>query len=858
MRAVASVTGLVFIRALLSGLAFAAAQGPPPSLFIAGAVLDQSGAPVPSANVRLLVSGKPVQTFLTDATGGFRFSGLAPGEYSVEARREGFKDASAAVRLGSASRAGLVLTLEVAGVTSEISVSASPAQVSLEPSGNRDAAAVSDSLLEELPVFDQDIVSLMSAFLDAGSVGTGGASLVVDGMQVNTLGVSASAIKEVRINQNPYSAEFARPGKGRIEVVTKDAGAAYHGAFNFTFRDSVLNARDYFARVRAPEQRRILEGSLMGPLGRSRKTTFLFSGSRQDDNLQAVVYAQTLSGPVQENTPSPQGLTQLSLRITRELTPDHTMFWQYDDREYSGRNLGVGGLTLPEAGTNPDHWEREFIVNDRLSLAPHWINQFQILAGRERQGMTSVSSGPAIVVQGAFTGGGAQTDLLRTENHIQLNDVVTWSSGKHMLKFGWNVPDWSRRGVDNRNNFGGTFYFSDLQDYAAQRPYELQIQEGVGHVVYWQKETGLFVQDEFKALPTLSLAIGLRYDWQNYLHDDNNFSPRLGFAYAPRHSKTIVLRGGAGVFYDRTGAGPLADLNLYNGQRLLSYLIPNPSYPDPFLSLGPLTSLAPEIVRLDPAVRRPYSIQYGLSVERQIGEKATISTSYRGAVGVDLFRSVDVNAPLPPDYLDRPDPAVGILRQIESAGRQISNALDVMFQGSLTRSFTGLAQYTFSRTENNTGGITWFPANQYDLSGEWARADSDQRHKFNMLGSFAVRKKMNLGVGLTLSTGAPYTMTTGTDPYHTGMANARPPGVARNSLQGPGYADLDLRWSRDFNLSKSKDAKGPVATVGFDAFNVMNHVNFAAHVGNVSSPFFGKAVSALPTRRLQLTARLKF
>jgi hypothetical protein len=78
------------------------------------------------------------------------------------------------------------------------------------------------------------------------------------------------------------------------------------------------------------------------------------------------------------------------------------MFWQYNDREYPGQNLGVGGLTLPEAGTTPDHWEREFVVNDKLSLTPRLVNQFQALVGRERQAMTSVTSGPSIVVQGAF------------------------------------------------------------------------------------------------------------------------------------------------------------------------------------------------------------------------------------------------------------------------------------------------------------------------------------------------------------------------------------------------------------------------------------------------------------------------
>jgi hypothetical protein len=113
-----------------------------------------------------------------------------------------------------------------------------PAQLMPEVSENRDAAAVSESLLEKLPVFDQDYIGRMSMFLDSASIGTKGASLVVDGIEVNNAGITASAIKEVRINQNPYSAEFFRPGRGRIEIITKDAGAAYHGTLNFTLCDS--------------------------------------------------------------------------------------------------------------------------------------------------------------------------------------------------------------------------------------------------------------------------------------------------------------------------------------------------------------------------------------------------------------------------------------------------------------------------------------------------------------------------------------------------------------------------------------------------------------------------------------------
>ena len=108
-----------------------------------------------------------------------------------------------------------------------------------------------------------------------------------------------------------------------------------------------------------------------------------------------------------------------------------------------------------------------------------------------------------------------------------------------------------------------------------------------------------------------------------------------------------------------------------------------------------------------------------------------------------------------------------------------------------------------------------------------------------------------------MSSGKPYSLTTGLDTFGTGQFNARPSAVSRNTLQGPGYTDLDLRLSRDFFLTKKKD-KGMVATVSLDAFNIFNHVNYVAYVGDQGSPFFGQAVSAFPARRVQLTGRFKF
>lgn len=161
-----------------------------------------------------------------------------------------------------------------------------------------------------------------------------------------------------------------------------------------------------------------------------------------------------------------------------------------------------------------------------------------------------------------------------------------------------------------------------------------------------------------------------------------------------------------------------------------------------------------------------------------------------------------------------------------------------------------------SQARNDTGGIGSYPANNYDLAGEWSRADSDQRHRFDVVGSLKPARWFTLGVNLSLRSGRPYSLTTGRDDFNNGTTKARPAGVPRNSLEGPGSARLDLRWSHEIELGRGED--GPKATVGVDAFNVLNRVNYNPYVGNMSSPFFGQSISAQAPRRLQLSLRLEF
>src|ERR1700676_442918 len=843
-------------------VANAMAQRPPQAAAVTGVVLDPSGASTPDATVTLKQGSSNIRAQAkTDPFGKFRFEEVRPGNYSIEVQHEGFKKSINTLKVSPESTASLTITLALEGISSEVSVSGDESvQVSTDAAENRDSATVDQSLLEKVPVFDQDYVVTMSAFLDSASLGTGGPQVMVNGVAVSSVIASASTIQEVRINQNPYSAEIARPGRGTIEIITKDPSSSYHGAFNFIFRDSVLNARDPFALVRAPEQRRIFEGAIGGPIGHSKSWSFMLSGHRQEEDLQSIVFAQGLSGPIQESVPSPKRDTLLTLHIGHEFSENHTAYWQYTEWDYPSWNQGVGGFVLPEAATNSNQWEREWTFNDRLTISPHLLFQFQIQAGWEHHGTTSVNSAQKIVVQDAFTSGGAQTDVFGVERHLQLSAVASWTHAKHLVKFGINVPDLSLRDNTNHSNFGSTYYFASLNDYQANHPYAFRQQQGIGTVTFWDDQLAGFVQDEYRFRPNLSFSLGLRYNWQNHLSDYTQFAPRFAFAYSPDKKRKTVIRGGAGVFYDRTGANPPSDLLLYNGVDLRNLLILNPTYPNPFVGGGSLSTLPTDVVHFDPTIREPYSIQYSLGVERQLAKRTSLAVTYNGSRGIGLFRSRNINAPPPPDYTVIPDPTIGVLRNIESSGRQAGNSLEITLRGQVTHYVTGLVQYTLSRTSNNTGGVAWFPANQYDLSGEWSRADFDQRHRLNLLESFSPGKQFTFGVGVQLASGKPYSMTAGQDLFGTGLLNARPAGVSRNSLEGPAYADLDLRLSRDFYLSKGKKdrEKGKVTTFGFEAFNVLNQVNYVSYVGNLQSHFFGRAVSALPTRRLQLTARFKF
>jgi hypothetical protein len=242
-----------------------------------------------------------------------------------------------------------------------------------------------------------------------------------------------------------------------------------------------------------------------------------------------------------------------------------------------------------------------------------------------------------------------------------------------------------------------------------------------------------------------------------------------------------------------------------------------------------------------------------------LGEKATGIVSVYSARGIDEFRSVDVNAPTPESgYTVRPNPQLGLVRQMQPAGFFEGSGLDISYRGRLNKYFTGFGRYTWSHYEANTGGIGWFPQNQYAPNDEWSNAGFDRRQRLGMYAMFNPKSLFNLSTGVFANTGRPWTILTGSDVYGDSLFNTRPEGVERNTETAPSYVDLDLRWGHDFAITPDKGEDAPRLGFSAGAFNVLNHENPASIDTVESSPEFGQVTAVNPPRRVQVAMRFEF
>lgn len=819
---------------------------------LSGIIEDQSGSVVPGAKLTLTNRATNERLVaLSGNDGRFLFEHIFRGDYILRVQADEFRVQEIPVTVTSEP---LEIPVKLRIAPEEQRVTVTDSQDRVLPEENADAAKFSSQLFHELPIDAQDVIPVLINFLSPSAAGTEGISFVVNGMELSALDTPTWSIKEITINQNPYSAEFRRPGKARVEVTTRVASHKYfHGGVSYHARNPALGARNFFAEQKTHLDRRLWEGGVGGPL-LGNQSTFFLSGLHLNNQEEIVVNVFTPAGHVVKNVPTYQDQTNLLGQLDFYPNGVHTIRVLYALNLQNGRNQDINRFFLPEQKTAEQLHLHRIEILDQAVISNNLLNNLRLIVKRKTQSAGAAADAPKIVVNGAFREGPSPTFRKDEETAAELNDTVSFFRGIHSLRFGGGARAKTFQ-VFDASNFTGTFEFASLADFKNQKPYVFRQNQGLPNRSFAEYEAYGFFQDELRVTPNLNLLLGLRYDWQSARNDLKDLAPRVALAWAPGNH-TTVFRVGAGIFYDSLSSTIIRRARLFEGLGIRELVILDPTYPDPFANL---VNPPPSFFRLSPGIRAPYVIDASLGIERQLWRGGYLVVEGQTLRGVHLFRLRNVNAPLPLTGL-RPDPNFTNIDQVESSATMRANALNVSFRGQTGKLLHWMAQYTFSHTINDTSGALFLPANNYDLRPEKGRADFDRRHRLSFVGSLNLPAGIRFGAVLAMSTPPPFNITTGADNNRDSTALDRPAGVGRNTGQGPNFVQLDLRFSKAFRFPRPTNRERTSRNLEFsvDAFNVLNRTNFNDFIGVQTSPFFGTANSALPARSIQLSLHYHF
>ena len=866
--------------------ASALAQTTPASL--RGVVTDPSGSAIPGAAITLAN-----RTVHSDGSGQYQFTGLMPGAYRLRATATGFTPFEApqyAVAAGRAQTQDIALTL--LAQTDQVTVTAAEAtRVDTDPSNNAGALVLGKTELEALPDDPDDLAADLLA-LAGPAAGPGGGQILIDGFTGGRLPPKQS-IREIRINQNPFAAQYDRPGQGRIEIFTKPGTDDFHGELVFQFSDSALNSRNPFVTVKPPFQRRQWEGELAGSL--NKKTSFKFDFERRDISESGIINAVTLDSalnvsPLALAFPTPVSNVEMNFRVDRQLSTNHTLTGRYTYARDQMDNQGAGGFSLLDTAHGVHDSEDTVQLAETGILSQQMVTETRFRFRRQRGDQGGGTFGPITSVLDAFTSGGSPTGLsFNNQKRYELQNFTSRVAGPHTLRWGGVMRGIS---VDDqaRQNYAGTFTFTSLDSYRTtllglrNKLNDAQIRALGGGASQFtlsagnplaslsQFDFGFFAQDEWRVHPGLSLSAGMRYEFQTHSGDRKDFAPRLGVAWAVGRSTAngaksapkTVIRAGVGLFYERLSESYTLDAERNNGTRQQRFQIANPGfYPDVPLAATLLSGAQPQTIReTDAHWRAPLLFQMAIGVERQVTKRVTVSSNYIRTSGTHALRSRNINAPIAGA---RPYGGVNSIYLYEASGvyRQHQWITNVTAKAGSKLTLSGL--YALGSVMSNTDGAGTFPVNQYDLATEYGRAGYDIRHRLQVNGSFATRLGIRVSPFMTVTSGRPYNITVGKDLNGDGIFNDRPGLLPRNSAQGPGTVAANLRLAKTFEIGEKRGSHDPYELVfSVNARNVLNHPNFGNPNGNLSSPLFGKSTSlaggqgVTGTRRLDLQVRFGF
>ncbi len=763
------------------------------AVVLRGNVVDPDGAEIPGATVTLTPATGKAYVVTSGADGGYILRGVPAGTYALTVTMQGFASfVRQGLRIGETPQtvnAKLALQTQQTVVT----VSTDDNHVSVDQDSNASQSVLKGKDLDALSDDPDELQSELQA-LAGPAAGPNGGQIYIDGFTGGQL-PPKSSIREIRINQNPFSAQYDKPGFGRVEVFTKPGTDKLHGSIQLNGMDKAFNTGSVFIApgTEQPDYHTIFAfGSVTGPI--SKKASYSVGGYYRDIQDNAVVrppaiYATSSNSGTfcLPNTPGcsiltnynfvqfePQTRYEIAPRLDFALGDKNTLTARFQFERNASRNQGIGGSLLPSAGYDNTLQETTLQLSDTQIFSAKVINETRFEYQRPTSVTTPSSTAATINVQGGFTGGGSteqSSDAI--QNHIEVQNYTSIALAKHFIRLGGRLRSTGETATTTANA-NGTFTYTSIGDYTTNALSDYQVTNIVQPTVSTRTtDLGLYAEDDWKIRPNFTFSYGVRYETQNFIRDHKDFAPRLSGAYGV--GKRTVIRAGAGIFYDRFQLGNQLNVVRNNGLNQQQYTLSATSATTANAipaGCGPATQancvltgagarLSETVLAVNqPApftnIRAPYQLQFNAGVDEQLFKGATVSVNYQHIRGVHQFNS-DV-----PNVLTAVGTTNPLLYEYQSNGVFNQNQLITNVRYSSRYGTVG-SYYVLNYAKSDTGGVGTFASIPNDLGADYGRASFDTRSRLFLFGSFNLPHLTTVSPFLVAASGTPYNITSGQD-----------------------------------------------------------------------------------------------
>src|SRR5262245_1851597 len=867
----------VFAAFLMCGWSVVAAAQARPDATLRVIVVDPSGAVIVGAAVTVTPTAAPASDGAAVATSGrgeATFAALEPGRYAIHVESPGFESYDATdvrVRAGDNRRE---VKLKIARLAETVQVGRDPRERASDPRGDAFATILGQAQIDELPDDPDEMEQVLRDMAGPG------ATLRVNGFRGGRL-PPKSQIQSIRFRRNMFAADVHEAGFMAIDIITRPGIDNWRGATSISLRNDALNARNVFAPTKGDEQYERYGFNLSGPLWKQHTSLSLAVDGVDSYDTKTIV-AYTPTGLFNDSFRRPNDTLNVTARLEHALSKTQMLRAEAQRNHVRLENLGVGDYDLLARGysqaTNEDVVRGSIAGSIRKAL----YNELKVQWRRSDIGYAPVSVAPAVLVLNSFNDGGAQISGARTVDTFELSDDLDIAAGRHAIRTGF-LLEGGRYNTNVLRNAGGTFTFPSVAAYDAGIATTFTSNVGDPHVEVGVVQSGIYVQDDFRARKDLTISGGLRQEYQSQI-GGLHLAPRGGIVWSPFKSGKTTIRAGGGIFYDWFDAAVYEQAVQLDGTHQQIETITHPGYPDPLLG-GLAVVLPPGRVQLSAELTQPQLRETIVGVEQALPRDVRLQTMYIQRRGSNLLRGINVNAPLPNG--ERPDPLSGPITEIRSAASSAFDGVSVNlnYMRPQTRFFLA-ANYMLARAVDETDSPFGLPADSFNLAAERGPALNVPWHRFMSLVNTPLVGRFRLGTSIRVQSALPYNLTTGRDDNGDTISNDRPAGVTRNSARGRAQVDLNARLSYaiGFGTRATSTTQGPQIRVvrgdsgdplrdmaGADlstkkyglelyvqAFNLLNHVNVQNFSGVLTSPFFGQPTSAAPPRRIELGTRLSF